>query len=255
MNKIYKIKAYFIVMLAMIATVSCSDSDNWEAGPQAAADNPGVFFNRYISRVIEVEANQEGVLRKDFFTIELGRDDFKSSTALQVPITIHHADPNLTVSEMVEFKAGESTADLKINIGEFEFNTQYDLSLEINENFAHPYKKYEDMENVGSSRLDAKIEVVSVVGVATFTPVPTSGSRMPEFYPFEHNIYDNQDGTYTIKNFLYNNAGFDFGFEVDDENNIWPLEDYGYHDTDSQRWYFYSANSSASLCISLTSNI
>lgn len=246
MNKIYNIKTLLLAMFTMIAVTSCDDSDNWAAGPQPAPNNPGVYFDGKNPAVIEVEANSQGVLTKDYFTIKLGRDELKSSSALQVPITIHHADPNLTISKTVDFEAGSSTALLKITIGEFEFSTQYNLSIEIDANFANPYKSYEDMANGGSTRLDSKIEVVSVLATATFTMADNSGSRKPEFYPFEHNIYDNQDGTYSIKNFLFNNAGYDFDFTIDEDNSIRPLEDCGYHSTGDDRWYFYSENSSSS---------
>ena len=246
MRKIYNIKTLLVAMFTLIAVTSCDDSDKWEAGPQPAPNNPGVYFDGKAPAVIEVEANSEGVLTKDYFTIMLGRDETKATSALQVPITIHHADPNITVSKTVDFGVGETTALLKITIGEFEFSTQYALSIEIDANFANPYMSYENIPNGGSTRLDAKVEVVSVLGAATFTMADNSGSNKPAFYPFVHNIYDNQDGTYSIKNFLFNNAGYDFDFTIDDDNSIRPLEDCGYHSTDDNRWYFYSENSSSS---------
>lgn len=246
MNKIYKIMACFVAMLTMIAVTSCEDSDNWEPGPQPAANNSGVYFDRKTPAVIEVEANQQGVLKKDHFTIKVGRDESKSTSALQVPITIHYAESNLTVSKTVDFEAGATTALLKIVIGEFEFSKKYGFSIEIDANYANPYLSYEGMANGGSSRLDAKVEVVSVLGTATFTMADNSGSNIPKFYPFEHNIYDNQDGTYSIKNFLFNNAGYDFDFSIDEDNSIRPLENCGFHSTGDYRWYFYSANVDAS---------
>ncbi|NLC50436.1 MAG: hypothetical protein GX762_08740, partial [Bacteroidales bacterium] len=130
MNNIYKIMACLLVMLTMVAVTSCDDSDSWEPGPQPAANNPGVYFDQKTPGVIEVEANQQGVLLKDYFNIKLGRDEMKATSALQVPITIHYAESNLTVSKTVDFEAGEATALLKINIGEFEFSKQYALSIE-----------------------------------------------------------------------------------------------------------------------------
>ena len=246
MNKIYNIKTLLLAMFTIIAVTSCDDSDNWEAGPQPAPNNPGVYFSGKIPGVIEIEANSQGNLIKDHFTIELGRDKLKSNSALEVPVIIHYVHPNLTVSDKVVFEAGASTAQLKVVLDDFEFATEYDLSIEIDEKFANPYLSYENMENGGSSRLDTKVQVLSLLGVATFKATPNSGSIKPDFYPFEQKIYDNQDGTYTIKNFLLNNAGFDFDFSVDEDNNIWPLETCGYHDTSELRWYFHSQNSSSS---------
>ncbi len=246
MIKIYNTVAYLVAMLTIIAVTSCDNSDSWEPGPLPAVNNSGAYFDKNTPSVIEVEANQQGVLLKDYFTIKVGRDEMKATSALQVPIIIHYAEPNLTVSKTVDFEVGETTAFLEILIGEFEFSKQYALSIEIDENFANPYTSYEDMANGGSTRIDTKVEVVSVLGNATFTMADNSGSNIPEFIPFNHNIYDNQDGTYSIKNFLYNNAGYDFHFSIDEDNSIRPLEDCGYHSTSDNRWYFYSGNSDAS---------
>ncbi|RNC66810.1 hypothetical protein [Proteiniphilum sp. X52] len=246
MKNIIAITAYLSVICAIITVISCDDSDKWKSGPQPAADNPGVYFDKDIPKVIELEANQQGVLIQEFVAIKLGRDESKAGPALRVPVRIRHADPNLTVAETAVFEAGSATAELTIHVGKFEFKEQYAFSIEIDENYSNPYKVYGNDEKGGSTRLDAKIEVVSLVGEATFTPTDYSGSRKPEFTPFKHNIYDNRDGSYTIKNFLYNNSGYDLTFSIDEENNIRPSISNGYHDTDENRWYFYSENSSAS---------
>lgn len=246
MKNIYRVTACLIVMSTMVMVISCGDNDDWKAGPQPAANNPGVYFDRNIPRIIEMEANQQGVLKNEFVSIQMGRDESKASSALQVPIKIRYADSNLTIAETVTFEAGSSTSTLKIGIGEFEFSKQYTFSVEIDENYSNPYKAYGEGVSGGSTRFDAKIEVVSVLGTATFTPTDYSGSNVPQFIPFEHIIYDNLDGSYTIKNFLYNNAGYNFSFSIDEENNIRPLTSNGYHAEDEDRWYFYSENSDAS---------
>ena len=190
MNKIYNIKTLLLAMFTIIAVTSCDDSDNWEAGPQPAPNNPGVYFSGKIPGVIEIEANSQGNLIKDHFTIELGRDKLKSNSALEVPVIIHYVHPNLTVSDKVVFEAGASTAQLKVVLDDFEFATEYDLSIEIDEKFANPYLSYENMENGGSSRLDTKVQVLSLLGVATFKATPNSGSIKPDFYFFYQKYLD-----------------------------------------------------------------
>lgn len=244
-----KNRAYLFAMLIMLTVmtmISCNDMNDWKPGPQASPNNPGVYFSKSIPKVIELEANQQGVLLKESVTIKLGRDESKTSSELHVPIRIRYADSNLKIEETAIFETGASSTELKISIGEFEFSKQYLFSIEIDENYSNPYKKYNENENGGSSRLDVKIEVVSLVGVATFTPTDYSGSNKPKFTSFKHNFYDNLDGTYTIKNFLYNNAGYSFSFTIDENNNIRPLTTNGYHSLDDNRWYFYSENSNAS---------
>lgn len=246
MKKISRITTYFIAMFAMIIPISCNDGNDWEPGPKPATNNPGVYFNKDIPNVIEMDADKQGVLLKEFITLQMGRDESKTSAALQVPIKIRFAESNLTIAETATFEAGASTAELKIGIGNFEIGKQYYFSVEVDENYSNPYKVYADGENGGSTRIDANIEVVCALGTATFTPTDYSSATPPQLIPFKHKIYDNRDGSYTIKNFLYNNAGYNFNFTIDDDKNIRPLESNGYHSTSDNRWYFYSENSDAS---------
>lgn len=244
-TKYIKLLASLLVCLVFV-TVSCNKEIPWEPGPQPAADNPGVFFDQSNPNLIEMGANAQGELSQDYLTILVGRDSFKAASALSVPVTVHYADPSLTVEQKVEFAAGEVFTELKVSLKNYEFSKQYSASIEIDHKYANPYKVFAENESKGSSRFDFKVEVVCLAGVGTFTPTDYSGSPAPEFYPFVHKIYDNQDGTYTIKNFLFNDAGYDFKFSLDANNNILAAPDCGYHSLEDQRWYFYSANADAS---------
>lgn len=244
MNNLNKIIAILVLGLLTTMSISCSgDDDNWSPGPQPASDNPGVYFSQDIPMLIEFEVNQQLELIQDYYVLSLSRDKSKTASALQVPVKIRHADKNLSVPEFVNFEAGSANAELKIFIDQYELGTKYNLSIEIDENYANPYNASED---AGSSRIDAKVEVVCLIATATFTPTDYSGTDQPEFMPFEQKIYDNRDGTYLIKNFLLNGANYNLKFSLDEDKNIVPSLDYGYHDVAENRWYFYSANSSAS---------
>lgn len=249
MKKINILSKLLLILSSIIIITSCDKSDDWKPGPQVSADNPGVFFSSTTPRIIEVGASSTGELKKDYFTITMGRDEFKASAALSVPIIIKNAPTNMSVDETVKFEAGATTAQLKIKISSFEFSTPYTISLEIDENYSNPYKSYGQGETGGSTKVDALIEVVSLLGEATFTPTDFSKAPATTFYPFVHKIYDNMDGTYTIKNFLYNNAGHNLDFELDESGNIKVAEDLGYHEKgtgSSARWNFYSGPSSSS---------
>jgi len=242
----YNIAHGFWVVIFLFLVWSCGKDDSWAPGPNVNPDNPGVVFDGKIPTVIEVEANQQGELIDDQFTVPVFRDDQGTLSELEVPVIVRHASENLFVADKVIFDAGSSSAFLEISIGEFEVGVPYHLSIEIDERFTNPYLAYDENEKGGSSRIDSKVEVVSILGVATFTSSDQSGSNPAVYYPFEHKIYDNQDGTYVIKNFLFNNMGYDFEFSVDEEMNIRPSESNGYHSLDNGRWYFYSENSSSS---------
>ncbi len=241
-----KLIAFLMSALLVIVSVSCSDDDEWEAGPQPAANNAGVYFDKSNPRIYQVETDKDHNLIQDYFSIVLGRDEAKSSSALQVPVIVRVADSNMTVPQTVNFAAGSSEAELKVSVKDFDFGKFYNLSLEIDENYAHPYQHSEDDENGGSSRIDAKMEVVCLYATATFTPKDYSGSPKPEFVPFQQKIYDNLDGTYSIGDFLMNGVGRKMTFSLDEDNNILPAINNGYHDLSKNYWYFYSANASSS---------
>ena len=238
MNKIYKIPAFLIIGLLIIIATSCDDKNSWSPGPQMSSDNPSVYFDKSNPTSFQIEVDGDNKLTQDYVIITLGRDKAKSGSAFQVPITVLSADANLSIPQTVEFAAGSSTAELKIKMTEYDGKPS-NFSIEVNED------KYFNQYSDGYYQYSGQIKVL-VILTATFTPTDYSGSTKPEFIPFEQTIYDNQDGTYTIENFLSNNAGYNFTFSVDAENNIIPATTDGYHEVAENRWYFYSANSDAS---------
>lgn len=245
MNKLKVFSKCLIILSVIFAINACDNSDDWKPGPEILDDNPGVFFSKETPMTIEVGASSSGELHSDFFTVALGRDETKSASAISVPIILRNVGSNMEVDKVVEFEAGSTTAELRIKITEFEFSVPYQLSLEIDERYSNPYSSILN----GSSKIEAVVEVVSLVGEATFTPTNFSSNIVTTFLPFKHKIYDNMDGTYTIKNFLYNNAGHDVTFELDENGYIEVMKDIGYHEEgtgSSGRWYFYSGPSSSS---------
>lgn len=236
-----KTSILLMIGLWMMTSVACDDNNDWAAGPKPAADNAGVYFAKDSKYVFEMPADRNMQLTQDYFVVTMGRDANKAASALQVPIVVRSAQTNLNIPQTVEFEAGSTTAELRIKLNDFELATPYSFSVEVDAKYGNPYSTKN-----GSTRLDAKVEVLCVLGDATFTPTDYSGTTKPEFVPFVHRIYDNLDGTYTIKNFLFNNAGYDFVFSIDEGNNIRPDAAYGWHDDEELRWYFYSAPNSAS---------
>jgi len=239
MKKINKITMFLMLGVWAMLSASCSDKDNWQPGPELASDNPGVYFDRNNPMVMEIEADQQLNLVQDHFTIMLGRDETKSASALQVPVIVRYAESNLIIPATVNFEAGATTAELNVKVGDYSFGVQYGFTLEIDAKYANPYKKYDAGEDGGSTRFSGKVEAVCLLAEATFTSTDYSGSNKPLFVPFKHKIYDNQDGTFTIKNFLYNNAGYNFIFTIDNDNNFRPIASCGFHSLDDARWYFY----------------
>ncbi len=244
MKIVFKISAYLAAVgLLMLAVTACSEKDEWAPGQKPDANSPGVYFDRNTPGVAEMDVDAQMNLIQDYLVITLGRDPLKSGQALTVPIKKILAAPNLTVPDAVTFAAGEETAEMQVRISNFEIGNPYQLALEIDEKFTNPYLSYAGGTNGGSTRLDLKVVVVAALGKVTFTPGDYSGGK-PDFVPFKQKIYISGPNQYTIRNFLFNNAGYDFVFTVDNDNNIIPDPGSGYFEAGSganARWYFYSA--------------
>lgn len=195
---------------------------------------------------IPIGVDRNGSLKDDHITITLGRDEFKAVNELVVPIIVRNQAPNLRAAESVKFEAGATTAELVIYIDTpVQGETIFPISLAIDENYGNPYKAYGDAEIGGSTRIDLSLNMISLLGIATFTLEATSGSTPPNFLPWEQEIYDNHDGTYTIPNFLFNNRepALDFTFGINPDNNyIIPLNPFWHvpGSGSSARWYFYT---------------
>ena len=233
----------FLLLSCGAASVSCSDSDPWAPGLQPAANNQGVYFNKSNPRL--AEASQETGSDQAVFTLLLGRDASKAGSAIEVPITVLYASTHLSIPKSITLESGSSSAELIIGVKEFEPGVKYEYSLEIDVNYADPYKLYDaGTSAAGSARFDGFVSVKPApVLLATAKFTPTAG---PSFVPFDQELWDNLDGSYSFKNFLCNNAGYSFDFTIDNAKNIRPLISSGYHDVSQNRWYFSSTNNSSS---------
>lgn len=238
MKNIFKSIIFTTIMFAVLLATSCDSSDNWEPGPLPLADNPGVYFDQNTPSLINAMA-EDGVLLENYIEVKVGRDDFKASTALSVPLIHKIVSPLLKVPATVEFEAGQVFTQLRIefNAG-YEVATPYELMLEIHPDYQDPYKEYAEGEEAGTPVLTTAIQVVSPIflGNVTFEAKDFEKATSVVFHPFETELWDNFDGTYTFKNFLMNNKGHDFTFRLDGTN----IEPVSYPMEHANRWYFYS---------------
>ena len=162
MNNIYRISISLIIGLTMF--MSCGDDDKWSPGPQMASDNPCAFFDKSNSTLFQLEVDGDNELKQDYVIVTLGRDESKSVSAAEVPITVLSADANLSIPETVKFAAGSTTAELKITMTEYEGGSSR-FSIEIDED------KYFNQYSDGYYQYSGQINVV-VILTATFTYSP-----------------------------------------------------------------------------------
>src|SRR5690625_7861405 len=101
----YNIAHGFWVVIFLFLVWSCGKDDSSAPGPNVKPDNQGVVFDGRIPTVIEVEANQQGELIDDQFTVPVFRDDQGSLSELEVPAIVRHASETLFVDVLVVFDA------------------------------------------------------------------------------------------------------------------------------------------------------
>ncbi len=238
MKNILKAIIFTTMMFAVLLATSCDSSETWEPGPVPLSDNPGVFFDQDIPALINAQA-EDGVLIENFVDFKVGRDDFKAGSALSVPLIHRSVSPMLKVPATVEFAAGDVFTTLRVEFESgYEVSTPYGLILEIHPDFQDPYKVYAEGENAGTPLLNSAIQVISPIflGNVTFEAKDFEKATDVVFHPFETELWDNFDGTYTFKNFLMNNQGHDFTFELEGIN----IEPVSYPMEHANRWYFYT---------------
>ena len=126
-NKIFLLAA---MALTGFGFASCSDDDSYSPGKPAGSNN--VYFVDEADQVLDLTATS--------FTIKVGRAD--AGSALSVPLKQLQVASVFTVPATVEFAAGQSEADVTIQMSaDAEPFTDYQLRLAIPEEYTSPYKQ------------------------------------------------------------------------------------------------------------------
>lgn len=128
--KINKLFLMAFVASLSLGFTSCSDDDDYSAGPEVGTTE--VTFDNESNIVLGLDDTD--------FTVTVTRAD--GTNALTVPIEVVSAPPTVTVPETVTFAAGETTKDITISAGDgVEPFVKYFLVLAIpTEYAANTYK-------------------------------------------------------------------------------------------------------------------
>ncbi len=89
-----------------LGLTSCSDDNNYSAGPEAGKDV--VTFDNEENVVLGIDETD--------FTVTVTRSD--GASALTVPIQVVSAPPTTTVPESVSFAAGETSKEITVSVGD-----------------------------------------------------------------------------------------------------------------------------------------
>lgn len=118
--------------LAVAALAACDKSVPYEPGAPMDENGPNVYFSAY--------NNSDVTLASDAteFEVAVLRDD--ATAALSVPLkSVCVIDGIFTAPETVEFAAGEDSVVVKVQVGDVEMFTDYQITLTVPEEYTHAY--------------------------------------------------------------------------------------------------------------------
>ncbi len=139
MKILSKLMTLSCVLAAAVTVSSCSDDDNYTAGPQTNSDSLNVYFEKGTSDItLKSDANT--------FVVNVVRNTTKG--ALTIPLTTVTGNgydglgKNLfTVPTQVEFKDGEDTAQITVNCTDsVKMFKEYNVEMSIPEEYTTQYK-------------------------------------------------------------------------------------------------------------------
>lgn len=118
--------------LAVAALAACNKSVPYEPGAPMDENGPNVYFSAYNSSNIVLASDATE------FEVAVLRDD--ATEALSVPLkSICIIDGIFTAPETVEFAAGEDSVVVKVQVGNVEMFTDYQVTLSVPEEYTHAY--------------------------------------------------------------------------------------------------------------------
>lgn len=127
-------KIFLLAGLALVGFASCSDDDDYAAGPQAPAGADGAYFNvEKATTPIEKEPSGDCT-----FQVAISRVD--TTEAATVEIEVLQNDSNVfSVPEVAEFAANQKTTTITVEPKNFVAGLTYVLSLKLKGDQVNPY--------------------------------------------------------------------------------------------------------------------
>lgn len=130
-------KYMFIALTASFALASCSDDDDYSAGPQDTADRAGVYFPSDNVSSLQLEPS-------DPTEVDVTVARLNTSGALEVPVTVQVNDNSVfEVPEKVVFADGESTTTLKVTFPHADTGISYTLVVTVPAEYISLYKEFD----------------------------------------------------------------------------------------------------------------
>jgi len=188
---------------ALILTAAgCSDSDDWQPGPDTAPDCMGVYFGEMTSSIIV------GPDDSRLIPVTIGRS--KADNAATVTINTVSAPQGVSVPSTVEFAANELTTQLFIDIENMPSKSSGTITLALPDDMTSPYA-------AGTPGLSFNVTVSGAwIPVSNDVTLNTGG-----LYPEMKTKLFYLDGTNTFKLPDFFGSGLDLTFEMTTPGNGW----------------------------------
>lgn len=194
--------ASLCVSALVMTTTGCSDSDDWQPGPDTAPDCMGVYFGETASNLIV------GPDDSRLIPITIGRS--KSDQAATVDINVVSAPEGVSVPSTVEFAANEQTKQFFIDIENMASKSSGTISLALPEDATSPY-------SAGTPSLSIDVTVSGAWIPVSNDVTLNTGDIYPEMKTKLYYL----DGTNTFKLPDFFGSGLDLKFEMSTPGNGW----------------------------------
>lgn len=194
--------ASLCVSALVMTTTGCTDSDDWQPGPDTAPDCMGVYFGETASSLIV------GPDDSRLIPITIGRS--KSDQAATVDINVVSAPEGVSVPSTVEFAANEQTKQFFIDIENMASKSSGTISLALPEDATSPY-------SAGTPSLSIDVTVSGAWIPVSNDVTLNTGDIYPEMKTKLYYL----DGTNTFKLPDFFGSGLDLKFEMSTPGNGW----------------------------------
>lgn len=200
----------FVSALAAAAT-GCSDSDDWQPGPETNPDCMGVYFGEISSSMII------GPDDSRLIPVTVGRG--LTDNAVTVNINAVNVPDGVSVPSTVEFAANQQTTQFFIDVENMPSKTSGTITLSLPEDLTSPYA-------AGTSELSFRVSISGAwIPISNDVTLNTGGA-----YPEMKTRLLFLDGTNTFKLPDFFGSGLDLKFEMNTPGNGWtyikPVSNY-----------------------------
>lgn len=126
-------KYMLVALLGGIALTSCSDDDDYTAGPSVDPDCQGAYFSA--NNTYDYELDPEA---STSFTLTVERTNTANAATINIEV-LANSENVFEIPESVSFDAGQSTATITLSFPNAEIGTSYGYELKLEEGSYNPY--------------------------------------------------------------------------------------------------------------------